>query len=469
MRQWWKNSAVELAGLIASRQVTASEVIEAHLARIDEVNPRLNAVVKVLADEARAAASVADEQVASGVRLGPLHGVPFTIKDNIDVAGLPTTWGVPALSRAVVPQDAPVVERLRAAGGIPIGRTNLPDMGLRMHTASTLYGATSNPWNASRTPGGSSGGEGAAIATGMSPLGLGNDLGGSLRNPATACGITAIRPSAGRVPHAQLVPVEDRLFAVQAMMVQGPMARRVADLRLALGLMIGGHPRDPWAVSAPLQGTAPRRPVRVAVVDQPPGGATDAIVSTVVGRAADVLAEAGYEVVSGCPPRFEEALQMWQHLVVGDFGLALPRLLPLMGPEGARLVSAWRETATFEGPSDLSLLLMQRDGLARAWSQFLDSTPLVLTPTWAALPFENGFDVATADGPNAVLEIVRPVLPANLLGLPSISVPAGRDVNTGLPIGVQLTGPMFREDLCLDAAEVVEARLGLTTPVDPAW
>lgn len=469
MKQWWRKSAVELARLIASREVTVAEVIEAHLSRIDAVNPKLNAVVSVFADDARAAAAVADRQIANGEPLGPLHGVPFTIKANIDVAGQPTTWGVPALSRAVVRQDAPVVERLRAAGGIPIGRTNLPDMGLRMHTDSSLYGLTRNPWNADRTAGGSSGGEGAAIASGMSPLGLGNDLGGSLRNPATACGVTAIRPSAGRVPHAQVVPVEDRLFAVQAMMVQGPMARRVADLRLALRLMMGAHPRDPWVVSAPLEGVPPRRPVRVAVVEDPPGGATDTGVASTVRRAADVLSAAGYEVVTECPPRFEEALQMWQHLVAGDFGLALPRLMPLMGPDAARLVSALRDSASFSGPADMSLVLMQRDGLARAWSQFQASTPLVLTPTWAALPFENGFDVATVDGPRAVLEVIRPVLPANLLGLPSISVPAGRDDRTGLPIGVQLTGPMFREDLCLDAAEVIETSLGLLTPVDPAW
>src|SRR5262249_33912322 len=160
------------------------EVVDAHLERIEAVNSKVNAVVRVLADQARSAAAEADRKVASGELLGPLHGVPFTVKENIDIAGLPTTWGVPALSKTVVPLDAPVVERVRAAGGIPIGRTNLPDMGLRMHTDSSLYGLTRNPWNLSRTAGGSSGGEAVAIATGMSPLGLGNDLGGSLRNPA---------------------------------------------------------------------------------------------------------------------------------------------------------------------------------------------------------------------------------------------------------------------------------------------
>lgn len=187
MTELWRRSASELAALIASKQVSATEVVDAHLARIDAVNSKVNAVVRVLADEARSAAVEADRKVASGERIGPLHGVPVTVKENIDMAGLPTTWGVPALSGAVVPLDAPVVEKIRAAGGIPIGRTNLPDMGMRIHTDSSLYGLTRNPWNRNRTAGGSSGGEAVAIATGMSPIGLGNDFGGSLRSPASAC------------------------------------------------------------------------------------------------------------------------------------------------------------------------------------------------------------------------------------------------------------------------------------------
>ena len=168
------------------------------------------------------------------------------------MAGLPTTWGVPALSGAVVPLDAPVVERIRAAGGIPIGRTNLPDMGMRIHTDSSLYGLTRNPWNRYRTAGGSSGGEAVAIATGMSPIGLGNDFGGSLRSPASACGIASIRPSAGRVPDAGFVPTPDQLLSLQLMNVQGPMARRVADVRLGLQVLMGAHRRDPWSITAPL-------------------------------------------------------------------------------------------------------------------------------------------------------------------------------------------------------------------------
>src|ERR1039457_7341369 len=200
MNELWRKPASELARLISSKKVSSEEVVETHLARIEAVNPKVNAVVRVLASEARAAALESDRRTAAGGPLGQLHGVPFTVKENLDMAGLPTTWGVPALAQAVVPLDAPVVERMRAAGGIPIGRTNLPDMALRVHTDSSLHGLTRNPWNRNRTAGGSSGGEAVALATGMSPIGLGNDIGGSLRNPANACGIASITPSAGTVP-----------------------------------------------------------------------------------------------------------------------------------------------------------------------------------------------------------------------------------------------------------------------------
>jgi amidase len=464
----WQREAGELALMIAGRQVTSAEVVEAHLARIEMVNPRVNAIVRVLAEEARAGAARADEAVARGDHLGPLHGVPCTVKENIDMAGLPTTWGVPALAAAVVPLDAPVVQRMREAGAIPIGRTNLPDMALRVSTDSSLHGITRNPWNVRRTAGGSSGGEAVALATGMSPIGLGNDIGGSLRNPANACGIASIRPSAGRVPDAGFVPTEDHLLAVQMMNVNGPMARRVADVRLGLQVLMGAHPRDPWSITAPLVGPAMGKPIRVAVVAVPPGGSCDTAISAVVRRAADALANAGYDVVEACPPRYEEAVAAWARLLLGDFASVMGQLMPLMGEGGKAFMAAANSAVPpLASVAEMSQLLAMRDGIGRAWSQFMAQHPLVLTPTWTQLPFEQGFDAATPEGAAATVEMLRPVVPANLLGLPSACVPAGRDSATGLPIGVLLTGQRFREDLCLDAAEVIEARCGLVTPIDP--
>ncbi len=458
--------ALDIARLVAHKEVSCAEVIEAHLRRIEAINPQVNAVVEVLADEARAAAQRADAQVRAGAPLGPLHGVPLSVKANIDLAGHATTWGVVPLAKAVVPVDAPVVERMRAAGAIPVARTNLPDMALRIHTDSSLHGLTRNPWNPALTAGGSSGGEAVALATGMSALGLGNDIGGSLRNPANACGIASIRPTMGRVPDAGFVPAEDHLLAVQLMNVQGPMARRVADVRAALRVLMGAHPRDPWSADVPFD--SPRRAgrPRVAVLAEPPGGRTDPAIAAAVRRAADALARAGYEVEDACPPRYEEAVATWAQLLLGDFALVLPQLLPLMG-EGARrfVETVAAAVPPFPNAAAMSALMVQREGIARAWSQFLHERPLLLSPTWTRLPFEHGFDVRSPEDTMATFELMRPVVPANLLGLPSACVPAGIDPASGLPVGVLLTGARWHEDLCLDAAAVVEAASDVRTPI----
>jgi amidase len=191
-----------------------------------------------------------------------LHGVPFTVKGNIDFAGTPTTHGIKALAAAYPAMDAPVVARMRTAGAIPVGHTNLPDFAIGWHTDSELWGATVNPWDRSRTPGASSGGEAAALATGMTPLGLGNDTLGSLRWPAQCCGVTVLKPTIGRIPHATTVDPVDMPISNQLLGVNGPMARRVADLRAALAVTAGPTWHDPWTVPAPLRGPGPARPCR---------------------------------------------------------------------------------------------------------------------------------------------------------------------------------------------------------------
>ena len=248
----WRKSAHELAAMIRGKQVSSREVVISHLERIDEVNGRVNAVTVKLAESALAAADAADKAEPSG----PLHGVPFTIKENIDCAGSATTQGVPALADAISAVDAPVVARMKAAGAIPLARTNLPEMALRITTDNPLRGRTNNPWDAARTAGGSSGGEGAALATGMSPIGLGNDIGGSLRNPAYCCGITSLKPTTGRIPSVHSMPSPVQSLASRMMAVEGPMARSVADLRTALGVLAGWHRDDPFSVSAALEGPA---------------------------------------------------------------------------------------------------------------------------------------------------------------------------------------------------------------------
>jgi amidase len=458
----WRRGAGELAGLIASGDVSSREVVDAHLERIEAVNGHLNALVVVLADEARAAADAAD--AFDGER-GPLHGVPFTVKENIDVAGTATTSGIPALAEAVAPLDAPQVERWRAAGGIPIGRTNLPDLGLRIHTDSSLRGLTRNPWHPDVTAGGSSGGEGAALASGMSPLGFGNDVGGSLRNPAHCCGIASIKPTPGRVPHATVIPPEDAGPAMQLMAVEGVMARRVADVRLGLSLAAGVHVRDPESVPVPLD-VARGESRRVALVAEPPGGDTHPEIAAAVRRAGDALSDAGYHVVEAVPPSYEESLDVWGRFLFADIRVQEPILRQIMGPDALRFLDFVDPLYDRIEVDGMFAVFGERRAIARAWSAFLVEHPLIVTPIWTQPPFPHGWDVESEANAQATMRLMRPVMPANLLGLPAAAVPAG--TAAGLPAGVQVMSERFHELACLEAAEAIESALGAATPVDPA-
>ena len=465
MGEMWRRSATELASAIASGDVSAVEVVQSHLERIEAVNPAVNAVTLVLADDALQAAKEADRAVADGEPLGVFHGVPFTIKENVDVAGSATTQGVPALAGAIAPIDAPVVERLRAAGAIPLARTNLPDMALRVHTDSSLHGVTRNPFDGTKTAGGSSGGEAAALATGMSPLGLGNDIGGSLRNPAYCCGIASLKPTAHRVPSASSTSPQEPLLVSQLMSVEGPMARRVMDVRAAFKVLAGAHSRDPFCVPAPFDGPALSAPIRVAIVPEPPGGATTPTVAAAVRAAGDALADAGYDVVEATPPLVEEAIETWSRWIISEIAHLKPQMRQIMSPTAMQFLD-WAEssvgTVDFAGSVEL---MMKRHEIARAWSAFLDERPLVVGPVWTVPPFPAGWDAESEANALATLELMRFVTPMNLLGLPAACVPTG--VVDGLPTGVQVVGRWFREDVCLDAAEAIEQRLGTITPIDP--
>jgi amidase len=330
--QLWQLGPRELADGIRKRSFSSVETVQAHLDRIAEVNPSLNALTRVLEEEALAAAAEVDAGLARGDSPGPLAGVPFTVKENIDLAGTATTWGVAALARAEAPVDAPQVANLRQAGAIPVGRSNMPDFALRWHTDNALHGATVNPFDSSVTPGGSSGGEAVALATGMTPLGLGNDLGGSLRWPAQCCGVACIRPTLGRVPSATVIEPSDALIGLQLMNAQGPMARRVDDLRLALQLMARQSDRDPWYVPAPL-GNRDNGRLRVAVVRDPAGAGVEPSIAEAVDRAARALREAGHTLADAEPPGVAEAARGWGILIAADVERMTPAesLVDLLG------------------------------------------------------------------------------------------------------------------------------------------
>jgi amidase len=468
MTELWKQNATTLAAMIAAKEVSSREVVDAHLQRIEAVNPRLNAITVLLAESAQEAAAAADRDVAAGGRLGALHGVPCTVKQNIDLVGSATSWGLPALAEALPPMDSPVVERMKAAGAIPIGRTNCPDMALRVHTDSSLHGLTRNPWDATRTAGGSSGGEGSALASGMSPIGLGNDIGGSLRNPASCCGIASIKPTAGRVPLHTVFPAEDGPASFQLMPVEGPMARRIADVRLGLSILEGQHPRDPFSVPmSPSRARPVGRPLRVAALPTPPGGATDPRVAALITKAADTLADAGYDVVATEPPRFAEAIETWARFITADIHMLAPLIGPMMGDDANRFLGYTLATRPMPDLGAYTQVLMTRQSIMRAWSVWMQDVDLVLTPTWTQLPFTHGWDAQSSEHAEAVLDMMRCVTIANVLGLPAACVPAG--LVDGIPVGAMLTADRFDDHTALDAAEVIESALGLPTPIDPTF
>lgn len=461
----WRRSAGELAHLISSRQVTSREVIEAHLNRIDEVNPHLNAVVRRLDDEARAGADAADAAIRRGDPLGPLHGVPFTVKENIDVSGTPTTSAIPALAEAYSSTDAPVVERMRAAGGIVLARTNLPDMGLRIHTDSSLHGLTRNPWDPTRTAGGSSGGEGSALASGMSPIGLGNDIGGSLRNPAHCCGIASIKPTQGVIPSATEIPPTSSSLAFQLMASEGVMARRVADVRAGFDIVRGRHIRDPYSLSAELADVPTDRPWRIAVMDTPPGGSTDPGIAAGVRAAGDALTRAGHDVRTATPPDFEEVVSMWASTLNADLMVNRPLLEAVMGEDAKTFLGYGMSEFPVLDQAGLAMLHLRRHEVAAKWAEWFGEFDVMLSPTWALPAFPHGFDVAGIEQARVVLETFRTVLPMNLFGSPAAVVPAY--VADGLPVGVQVSSWRFDDLKCLTVAQVIDEALGISTPIDP--
>lgn len=463
MHELCTKGARELSGMVASRKVLASEVIDAHLNRIAEVNPIVNAITTTLAENARAAAETIDRSIAAGDQIGPLAGVPFTVKGNIDVVGSETTWGVKAFAEQVASADAPLVARMRQAGAIPLARTNLPDFAFRWDTDSQLGGRTLNPWDLSRTPGGSSGGEAVALATGMTPLGFGNDLGGSLRIPSQFCGTTAIRPTRGRVADAAVTAPDPTLISQMAN-CQGPMARRVTDLRLALSLISASDSRDPRWVPTPITEPGSGAGRRVALVSDPLGGGVDPQVASGVERAAGWLSDAGYDVVELEPPHIAETMQAWVDALWADVGLRWPQMQPIVGRGAASFVEALLKNGLMKYVDQQKQLetWIAIHKLGGAWSTFLDANPIILSPVCCEPPWLAGDDISRV---TEIRFAMRMVMPVNILGLPSCAVPVG--LGNGLPQGVQLIGARFSEGVLLDAAQVIEDRAPHLTPTDP--
>ena len=458
----WQWSAVETARATRAGDVSCEAVAQAHIARLHAANPALNAVVVDLSDQALEAARAADAAQARGAALGSLHGVPVTIKINIDVEGQANSNGAVALAGNIAPGDAPVTANLRAAGAIILGLTNAPEYSLRLCTDNALHGLTLNPWDPAVTCGGSSGGAAASMAAGIGCIAHGNDIGGSLRWPAHCNGISTIKPTLGRVAAFNPSAPAERPLMAQLMSVQGPLAREVADVRLGLEVMARRDMRDPWWVPAPLHPAGAGGPCRVAVARVPPDMRADPDIMAMIAQAAGWLADAGYEVTPDVEvPDLAGTWKLWAELLTTEVStLQAAQMLDGASPDFARALDGMLRMATILDGEGYMRAVAFRARLLRDWLTFLETYPIILAPLSVrkALPV-NG-DIADDDAVRRILgDDLRFSSALSVLGLPVAVTPVG--LLDGHPLGVQLIGSRYREDRCLDAAAAIEARVGV--------
>jgi amidase len=440
-------SAAAAAARVRRREVGSRELTELVLARIDAADPDLNAVVEVRREQALREAAAADEAVVRGQRVGPLHGVPMTVKEAFNVAGLHSTWGNPAFKEHVAEQDATVVRRLKQAGAVLVGTTNVAFMlGDFAQTRNDVYGVTSNPWDPACTPGGSSGGSAVAVAAGMGFLEYGSDLVGSVRIPASFCGVYGLKPSAGIVPATGLQPPGPPPTEAPLMATVGPLARSAGDLRVALGATAG--PEDP-AAKAFSWALPPARhqrlaDFRVGVVLDDPRAPVTAEVGAVLSDAVDALARAGAAIADGWPEGVDPAQS------AESFGFQVGLFFAFNQP-GAE------EFAPLEAVVEQE---RRRQAARAAWSRYFGGIDVFVCPTnfTAAFPHDpRSFDqrtIATADGERPYTDQPFWIAHASLAGLPAVAAPLG-STPAGLPVGVQVVGPPFEDDTAVAFAELL--------------
>jgi len=453
-----ESTARDQAAAVRAKEVSARELLDLHLARVAERNPELNAIVSLDEERARAGALAADEALASGAEVGPLHGLPFAFKDTHAVAGWRSTYGSPLFADHVPDTDELIVERVRRAGVVVIGKTNAPEFAAGSHTFNTVFGTTLNPVDPARSAGGSSGGAACALASGMVPLADGSDMGGSLRNPASFCGVVGLRPSLGRVPEWPLYNQWETTS------VGGPMARNVGDLALLLSVMAGPDPRAPQALGDPGAGFAPPLSgslagLRVALsVDL--GGAFDVDdeVAAVVSGSASVFSGAGASV-STAHPDLAEADDTFRTLRAWHFQAKLGRMLA-EHPDSFKqsLADNIRAGESLTG-ADVARAYTQRTTLSERMRELFASYDVLVLPVSQVPPFpaDQEFPTAINGRPMATyLDWMRSAYFITVTGCPAISVPAGR-TRDGLPVGIQIVAPHGADRRLLEVAAAFEA------------
>lgn len=464
----WSWTASELAAAIACGRLSSVEATQSALSRMEAVNPAINAVVDPLPEAALEAARQADVTLRRQGPLGPLHGVPVTVKINVDYGGRATTNGVVAYRDLIAPDDGSVVRNLRASGAVIVGRTNTPAFSMRWFTENDLHGATLNPHDAAITPGGSSGGAGAATAAGIGAMGHGNDIGGSVRYPAYCCGLYGLRPTSGLVPAYSPSQLAERPIASQMSSVQGPLARSAADIALAMRALAGHDPRDIWQVPAPAGVfDTTRRPCRVAMQAETGECAVDPAVSAAIRRAGAILADAGYEVVETEIPSMTEAADLWRQVFGSEMRAGLWPLAQQHGDAKTKhSLKVLIETTPDLDRDAFLKTFARRSTLLRKWQLFFEEFPLILTAVSWRSPLPVGYDQRTDLDFEPFYRELSPTTATPILGLPGLTAPVG--AAPGKPIGVQLIASRFGEPVLLSAATALERAMGPMKPVDPA-
>jgi amidase len=439
-RPLWQWTATEVAAATRAGTVSCREVAVSAVDRLRAVNPRLNAVTLDLGDTAIAAAERLDQRRLAGDPMGPLVGVPITIKDNVEVRGQRTPNGVAGLAHIIARGDAPIVRRLLDAGAVIVGRTNTPEFSMRATTNNALFGLTLNPWDARISCGGSSGGAAAAVATGICAVGHGNDIAGSIRFPALHCGVAGFKPT---------TPAESPLASVQ-----GPLARCISDIRLASDVMSPRTPGDHDHVWP-----AGERP-RIGLFTAIPGMPLTPSVAQALVDAARALEQAGYVVEPIDAPDIVASGELWLRFLMTDLQQLVVPVARRLGSEQIQwYFDAWvNGLPPFTEPEAFREAVTARNAMLALWRGLLASHPVVLLPQRADPLLEVDEDLRSVEHLRLVLRGYAPSATMNLLGLPSVCVPTG--LGDGLPTGVQLVSAWHREDLCLDAAAAVEAHRG---------
>ncbi|MGH8819611.1 MAG: amidase, partial [Achromobacter pestifer] len=418
----WRWSAVDLAHAIRTGEVSSREAVQSCLDRADQVNATFNPLTEIYADQAIKAADAADAAVRGKQELGMLHGVPVTIKANADLAGSATTNGVVAYRDAIAKENNPAVDNWMNAGAVVIGRTNVPAFSWRWFTDNDLHGRTVNPFDAARTPGGSSGGAAVAAALGIGALAHGSDQGGSIRYPAYACGVAGLRPSQGRVPGYNASQRSERAVASQMAATQGPLARTIADLRLGLAAMSPGDSRDPWWVPAPLDLRRPGDSRRVALFGGTPAFRPDPAVSEALRRSAAWLEDAGYIVEEAAPPRFDEAVDLWLNVLMNEASGSMQREIETVGDRAIQRAyqSMLTHTSILDKEGFIKAMAM-RTTILREWGAFFDRYPVLLMPVSLERPFPIDLDQQGDDIMGRMIRAQSPLISTAILGLPGLS------------------------------------------------